>query len=68
MILKLLLSTHELTSYFPTRTPTKEEATKFKVEGDYLELTAKSPIWDPTSTYFSKLEERFVDSYGEWID
>ena len=50
------LSLKGVTSYFPVRTPTKNEATLFKVDGDYLELTSESPIWDPLSTHFVELE------------
>lgn len=57
-----------VTSYFPSRKPTEEEAARFKVDGDYLELTAESPIWEPNSHMFQELESRFVDGYGELID
>jgi len=28
----------------------------FKVEGDYIELTAETPSWDPNSMLFGQLE------------
>jgi hypothetical protein len=62
------LSISGVTSYFPTRKPTMEERERFRVEGDYLELTVESPIWDPHSTIFNDLEMRFVDRYGELKD
>jgi hypothetical protein len=39
-----------------------------RVDGDYLELTAESPIWDPHSTMLNDLEMRLVDHYGELKD
>jgi hypothetical protein len=38
------------------------------IYGDYLELTAESPVWDPHSTIFQDLEMRLVDRYGEVED
>ena len=62
------LSLKGVTSYFPTRTPTEEEAQKFEDMGDYLELTSDASEWDPHSTRFSELESRLVDRYGELKD
>mgnify|MGYP003331657373 CR=1 FL=1 len=62
------LSLHGITSFFPTRTPSKGEVAKFKVEGDYIELTTDTPLWDPKSSTFSDLESRFVDSSGELVE
>ena len=59
------LSIHGVTSYFPTRTPTTEEALKFEEAGDYLELTSDASEWEPNSTRFSELESRLIDRYGE---
>jgi hypothetical protein len=64
----ILLSLHGVTSYFPTQTPSKQEAAMYKVEGEYLELTAETPSWDPNSLMFSQLESRLVDQYGELVD
>jgi hypothetical protein len=48
------LSLHVVTSYFPMRTPSKQEAAMYKIEGEYLELTAETPSWgDPNSLVFS---------------
>lgn len=62
------LSLQGVTSYFPTRTPTKAEAAEFKVEGDYVELTADTPTWDPNSMIFNDLETRLVNEYGEIVE
>jgi hypothetical protein len=40
----------------------------YKIEGEYLELTAETPSWDPNSLMFSQLESRLVDQYGELVD
>jgi hypothetical protein len=42
-----------------------KERSRYRVDGDYLGLTAESPIWDPNSTMFNELEMRLVDRYGE---
>lgn len=55
---------HGITSYFPTRRPTEEEVARFKEDGDYLELTAETPDWDPHSMHFSELESSMVDRSG----
>jgi hypothetical protein len=57
-----------VTTYFPTRKRTKKERGRYQVDGDYLELTAESPVWDPHSTMFNDLEKRLVDRYGELED
>ena len=62
------LSISGVTSYFPSRKPTRGERERYQVDGDYLELTAESPIWDPHSTIFNELEMRLVDRYGELED
>jgi hypothetical protein len=40
----------------------------YKIEGEYLELTAETPSWDPNSLMFSQLESRLVDQYGELVE
>jgi hypothetical protein len=62
------LELHGITSYFPTRTPSQEEAIRLKVNGDYLELTSDSPEWDPHSSMFNELERTLMDRYGELMD
>jgi hypothetical protein len=62
------LSISGVTSYFPSRNLTREEVERYQVNGDYLELTAESPVWDPHSTIFQDLEMRLVDRYGEVED
>jgi hypothetical protein len=44
-----------VTLYFPSRMPTGEEAARFKVDGDNLELTADSPMWEPNSHIFQEV-------------
>lgn len=62
------LSLAGITSYFPTRKPTKDEVDSYKNgNGDYLELTAESPEWDPHSVLFSELEDSMVDRYGDIV-
>jgi hypothetical protein len=56
------------TSYFPLRKLTREERERCRVDGDYPELTAESPIWDPHSTMFNDLEMRLVNRYDELED
>ena len=45
------LSIHGVTSYFPTRTPTKEEALKFRDEGDYVSTAQFGQICDSRVVY-----------------
>jgi hypothetical protein len=61
------LSILGVTSYFPTRNPTKNER-GVPSRWCYLELTAESPIWDPHSTMFNDLELRLVDRNGKLED
>jgi hypothetical protein len=62
------LSISGVTSYFPSRKPTREERDRYRVDGDSLELTPKSPIRDPYSTIFTGLETFSVSRYGELED
>ena len=64
----ITLDLYGITSYFPTRTPTDQEASWYHETGDFMELTESSPEWDPNSTHFQELEKRFVDRYGELLD
>ena len=50
-----------VTSYFPTRRPTKEEYKKCTLQ---LELTAESPEWDPQSMRFREQEDAMLDTRG----
>ncbi len=45
-----------VTSYFPTRTPTRTEVEDYQDGGDFRELTTNSPEWDPHSKIFEDLE------------
>jgi hypothetical protein len=41
----------------------------YKIEGEYLELTAETPSsWDPNSLMFTQLESRLVDQYGKLVE
>jgi hypothetical protein len=62
------LSISGVTSYFPSRKPARKERSRCRVNGDCLELTAESPIWDPHSSMFNDLEMRLVYRYGELKD
>jgi hypothetical protein len=71
MTMQLLYRTETIsgvTSYFPSRKPTRKEREWYQVDGDYLKLTAESPIWDPRSTIFNELEMSLVNRYGELED
>jgi hypothetical protein len=59
------LELHGVTSYFPTRSPSQQDAIRLKDSGDYLELTSDSPEWDPHSSMFNELERNLMDRHGE---
>jgi hypothetical protein len=48
----------------------QEAVATYKIEGEYLELTAETPpsSWDPNSLMFTQLESRLVDQYGELVE
>ena len=58
------LQVYGVTSYFPTRTPTKDEVKGYRDDGDYLELMANTPEWDPHSKVFEELESCLVERFG----
>ena len=53
---------------FPTRTPTKDGVKGYQDDGDYLELMANTPEWDPHSKVFEELESCLVDRFGRLIE
>jgi hypothetical protein len=55
-----------VTSYFTTRTPTAEELNQYP-GGDYYEVTASFPEWDPSSDLFQILEDRLADADGSLL-
>jgi hypothetical protein len=59
------LELHGVTSSFPRRTPSQQEAIRLKVNDDYLELTSDSPEWDPHSSMFNELERNLMDRNGK---
>ena len=62
-LLRIPLELHGVTSYFPSRKPTKEE---YENTPDDLrvELTAEAPDWDPASTTFQQQEEAMLQADG----
>ena len=59
--LHIPLRINGVTSYFPTRQPTKEEYKKCTLR---LELTAESPEWYPQSMRFREQEDAMLDTRG----
>ena len=57
-----------VTSYFPTRTPTKDEVEGYQDDGDYLELMANSLEWDPHLKIFEELKCHILDRFGRLIE
>ena len=54
------LSLRGVTSYFPTRKPTKEEFNSCP----QFDLTYEAPIWDPHSEIFQQQGEALLDNRG----
>ena len=61
------LELHGVTSYFPTRKPTKEEY-ESTPEDLCVELTAEAPDWDPASMVFQQQEEAMLHADGRLKD
>ena len=59
------LSLKGVTSYFPTRKPTREE---YKRASTRFELTSEAPEWNPHTNLFSDQEEALVDDSGMLLD
>ena len=60
-LVNITLSLKGVTSYFPTRKPTKQE---FK-NCPRIQLTYLTPEWDPHSTSFQEQEEALMDNEGK---
>ena len=65
--LRIPLELHGVTSYFPSRKPTKEEYENTP-EDLCVELTAEAPDWDPASKAFQQQEEAMLHSDGRLKD
>ena len=63
--LTIPLSLKGVTSYFPTRKPTREEYEKASTR---FELTSEAPEWNPHTNLFSDQEEALVDDSGMLLD
>ena len=64
-LINITLALKGVTSYFPTRKPTKHEFEN----SPRIELTYLTPEWDPHSTTFQEQEEALMDNKGtlhEW--
>ena len=65
--LRIPLDLHGVTSYFPSRKPSRDE---YELTPDSLcvELTAETPDWDPLSKRFQQQEEVMVKGDGQLRD
>ena len=63
--LTIPLSLEGVTSYFPTRKPTREEYERACTQ---FELTSEVPEWNPHTNLFSDQEEALVDDSGMLLD
>jgi hypothetical protein len=61
--LRIPLLLHGVTSYFPTRKPTRQEYEQCE-EGFRIELTSESIKWDPQATRFEEEEASMLDDKG----
>ena len=59
--LRIPLSIHGATSYFPTRRPTKKEWENLALAMQ-VELTSELPEWDSTTTRFKEQEAVMIES------
>ena len=66
-LLRIHLSLHGVTSYFPTRQPTKEEYESSDL-ALHIDLTSETPEWDPHDKWFKNQEAFMVDNYGNLKD
>jgi hypothetical protein len=65
--LRIPLSIQGVTSYFPSRKPTRQEYDNAQSHL-IIELTSESPEWDPSTTRFQEQEDAMTDSNGKLID
>ena len=61
-LVNITLSLKGITSYFPTRKPTKHEFNNCP----RIDLTYLTPEWDPHSTTFQEQEEALMDNKGKF--
>ena len=66
-LLQIPLELHGVTSYFPSRKPTKEEYENTP-EDLRVELTAEAPDWDPALKMFQQEEEAMLQADGQLKD
>ena len=64
---RIPLSLRGVTSYFPTRRPTRQQWENSDLDCQ-IELTAESPEWDPGTTIFAEQEAQMTDSNGKIIE
>ena len=65
--LRIPLELHGITSYFPSRKPTKKEYENTR-EDLRVELTTEAPDWDPASKAFQQQEEAMLQADGRLKD
>lgn len=65
--LRIPLLVHNVTSYFPTRKPTREEFESSELEMR-RDLTYESPEWDPGTSRFQEQEDAMLDTDGKLRD
>ena len=63
-LLRIPLDLHGVTSYFPSRKPTRDEY-ELTPESLRVELTAEAPDWDPSSKRFQQQEDAMVQGDGQ---
>ena len=64
----IALQLYGVTSYIPTRTPTKDEVEGYQDDGDYLELMADTPEWDLHSKVLKELKSHLVNRFGRLLE
>jgi hypothetical protein len=61
--LRIPLILHGVTSYFPTRKPTREEFERSDLDFR-IDMTYESPEWDPSDERFAKAEDAMLNPDG----
>ena len=64
---RIPLSLKGVTSYFPTRKPTRQEWENSD-SSLHIELTSELPEWDPNTTIFEEQERQMLDSNGRIVE
>ena len=54
-----------VTMYFDSRQPMKQEFEAFVLK---IDITASSPDWDPSTTWFEEQENSMLDDYDQLQD